>query len=141
MKNKTYPLVSVVIPSFNHGKFIHKAIESVINQTYRNWEAFIIDNNSTDETNNILNYYKDIRIKKLKIENDGVIAKSRNLGIKAAKGDWIAFLDTDDWWTEDKLEICLNSIDENTDFVYHKLEIKNNKNFFLIKKILLKVVI
>ena len=97
-------------------------------------EAFIIDNNSTDETNNILNYYKDIRIKKLKIENDGVIAKSRNLGIKAAKGDWIAFLDTDDWWTEDKLEICLNSIDENTDFVYHKLEIKNNKIFFFNKK-------
>ena len=91
MKNKIYPLVSIVIPSYNHGKFIQKAIDSVINQTYQNWEAFIIDNNSTDETNKILNNYKDIRIKKLKIENDGVIAKSRNLGINAAKGDWIAF--------------------------------------------------
>lgn len=134
MKNKIYPLVSIVIPSYNHGKFIQKAIDSVINQTYQNWEAFIIDNNSTDETNKILNNYKDIRIKKLKIENDGVIAKSRNLGINAAKGDWIAFLDTDDWWTKDKLETCLNSIGENTDFVYHKLEIINNKNFFFNRK-------
>ena len=85
MNNKIYPLVSIVIPSYNHGKFIQKAIDSVINQTYQNWEAFIIDNNSTDETNKILNNYKDIRIKKLKIENDGVIANQEILELKLPK--------------------------------------------------------
>ncbi|MDA8985312.1 glycosyltransferase [Candidatus Pelagibacter sp.] len=130
------PLISIVIPTYNHAKFIGKALKSVLDQTYKNWEAIVIDNHSTDQTKQILDNYTDPRIKYFKINNNGIIAKSRNLGIKKATGEWIAFLDSDDWWTEDKLEICFNNIINNIDFIYHDLEIINNQSnsFFKGKK-------
>ena len=134
MNTSSIPIVSIVIPTYNHAKFISKALESVINQTYKNWEAIIIDNNSTDDTNKIIKQYDDPRIKYLKINNNGVIAKSRNLGIKEAKGEWIAFLDSDDWWTKDKLRICLSKIDENVDLLYHDLVIKHDKSKYLFNR-------
>lgn len=135
MDNKFTPLVSIVMPTYNHADFLGKALKSVIDQTYKNWEVIIIDNHSTDETSTVINKFDDTRIKCLKIDNNGVLAKSRNLGINAAKGEWIAFLDSDDWWTEDKLEICFDEIDENTDFVYHDLEVVNQSKTSLKKKI------
>ena len=134
MNTSFIPIVSIVIPTYNHAKFIGKALESVIDQTYKNWEAIVIDNNSTDDTDKVINQYNDPRIKYLKINNDGVIAKSRNLGIKEAKGEWIAFLDSDDWWTKDKLEICLKNIDINVDFIYHDLKIVYDKSRFNFKR-------
>ena len=134
MNNIVNPLISIVIPSYNHDKFIKKALDSVIDQTFQNWEAIVIDNHSTDETDRILDNYDDLRIIKLKINNNGIIAKSRNLGIEVARGEWIAFLDSDDWWRKDKLEICLNNIDDNVDFIYHDLEIKDNKSNIIFKK-------
>ena len=136
MNTSSIPIISIVIPTYNHAKFIRKALESVINQTYKNWEAIIIDNNSTDDTNKIINQYDDPRIKYLKINNNGVIAKSRNLGIKEAKGEWIAFLDSDDWWTKDKLEICFNKIDKNVDFIHHASEYVFKTKSFFKKKII-----
>jgi len=129
-------LVSIVIPTYNHAKFISKALKSVIDQTYENWEAIIIDNESVDETYKLINNFNDPRIKYFKISNDGVIAKSRNLGIKEAKGDWIAFLDSDDWWTKDKLEVCLSKISKNVDFIYHAHEYVNKSKSFFKKKII-----
>ena len=136
MSTEFTPLVSIVIPTYNHAKFISKALKSVIDQTYENWEAIIIDNESVDETYKLINNFNDPRIKYFKISNNGVIAKSRNLGIKQAKGDWLAFLDSDDWWTKDKLEICFRSINEEVDFIYHDLEIvdKKSKSYFGKKK-------
>ena len=134
MKTKLTPIVSIVIPTYNHAKFIGKAIQSVIDQTFANWEAIVIDNNSTDDTNNILRKYNDPRIKYLKIDNAGVIAKSRNLGIKVAIGEWIAFLDSDDWWTKDKLEVCFSDIHQEVDFIYHDLEIIGGKSNFYFKR-------
>ena len=93
MNSKLIPIVSIIIPTYNHAKFISKALQSIIDQTFKKWEAIIIDNNSTDDTDKILKKFSDNRIKCLKINNNGVIAKSRNLGIKSAKGEWIAFLD------------------------------------------------
>jgi len=127
-------IVSIIIPTFNNAKFIVKALESIINQSYINWEAIVVDNNSKDNTFKIVSNFNDTRIKYLKIENQGVIAKSRNLGIKFAKGEWIAFLDSDDWWTKDKLKICLDNINENVDFIYHDLEVIYEKPKFLFKK-------
>ena len=122
------PLVSIIIPSYNHSKFIGKALKSVLDQSYQNWEAIVIDNQSTDETDKILAMFNDNRFKYFKINNNGIIAKSRNLGIKLAKGEWIAFLDSDDWWTFDKLEVCLkNNNNDNVDFIYHDLVIKYDK--------------
>ena len=139
MNSKTKkPLVSIVIPTYNHAFFLGKALESILNQTFKNWEAIVIDNNSTDGTNKVISKINDARIKCLKINNNGVIARSRNLGVKSAKGDWIAFLDSDDWWTKDKLEICLKNTDDQVDIVYHNLEVKYENSKFLFKKEYLK---
>ena len=134
MNINSSPLVSIIIPTYNHAKFIGKALNSVKNQTYKNWEAIVIDNNSTDETNKILNNITDTRIKHIKIDNKGVIAKSRNIGINEANGEWIAFLDSDDFWTKDKLEICIKNINVNIDFIYHCLESVNDNKKFIFKK-------
>ncbi len=127
MITNSLPLVSIIIPSYNHSKYIGKALNSLLSQTYENWEAIIIDNYSCDGTEKIVSKFSDGRIKFFKIYNDGIIAKSRNFGINLAKGEWIAFLDTDDWWTFDKLEICFENINDDVDFIYHDLEIKYDK--------------
>jgi glycosyltransferase involved in cell wall biosynthesis len=124
MNSTVTPLVSVVIPTYNHARFIGRALQSVLNQTYTNWEAIVIDNHSTDNTDEVLANFTDPRISNIKIHNNGVIAASRNAGIRVAKGEWVAFLDSDDWWTADKLQVCFESINNgNVDLVYHDLEI------------------
>lgn len=102
------PLVSVIIPTYNHGRFIGEAIESVLNQTYPNFEIIIIDNYSEDNTEEVVTSYQDDRIKYLKFKNHGIIAASRNHGIKRARGDFIAFLDSDDIWLPHKIEKQIN---------------------------------
>ena len=98
--SKKIPLVSVVIPTFNRAYCIQRCINSVLNQSYKNLECIVIDNNSNDNSNLIFEQYKDNRLKIYKINNNGIIAKSRNLGISKSKGEVIAFLDSDDWWTK-----------------------------------------
>ena len=120
-------LVSIIMPTYNHGKYIGRALKSLINQTYTNWEVIVVDNHSTDDTDKIVSSFSDPRIIKIKIYNDGIIAKSRNAGIREARGEWIAFLDSDDSWTDDKLKICVDLLDERIDFLYHDLEIISEK--------------
>ena len=132
---KIKPLISIIIPSFNHAHFLIRSLTSVINQTYTNWEAIVIDNHSKDHTIKIVNEFNDSRIKLLKINNFGIIAKSRNLGILSSQGDWIAFLDSDDWWTKDKLRICVDSISDEVDLIYHDLVIKYENQKFFKRKI------
>jgi glycosyltransferase involved in cell wall biosynthesis len=127
MKNRTTPLVSVVIPSYNHGQFLGRALQAVLDQTYTNWEAIVIDNNSTDNTDEVIASFTDRRITYLKIQNGGIIAASRNAGIKVAKGEWIAFLDSDDWWTIDKLQVCFDGDLSQVDVIHHDLEIIGNR--------------
>jgi glycosyltransferase involved in cell wall biosynthesis len=104
---------SVVITNYNHDKYIGKCISSVLHQTYKNFELIIVDNNSSDNSLKIIKSFKDERIKLFKIRNKGIIAKSRNLGIKKSKSRWIAFLDSDDFWFKKKLEIVQKNILEN----------------------------
>jgi glycosyltransferase involved in cell wall biosynthesis len=127
MNDVANPLVSVVIPTYNHARYLGRALQSVIDQTYTNWEAIIIDNHSTDNTDEVVASFVDSRITYLKIHNNGVIAASRNAGIRLAKGEWIAFLDSDDWWTADKLQVCFDSINYKVDFIYHDLEIVSDQ--------------
>lgn len=132
-KNQVKPSISVILPTYNHAKFLKKAIESVIKQSYINWELIIVDNNSIDETFEIVNSYLDKRIKYVKIQNNGVIAASRNLGIDLSTGSWIAFIDSDDWWTNNKLTKCIECIKTNKfDLIYHDLFLvyKTNQNSF-----------
>lgn len=104
------PLVSIIIPLYNSETYISEAIETVLNQTYNNWELIIIDDCSTDQSYNIVtNYQKnDERINLLKLTKNSGSAVARNLGIKEAKGDFIAFLDSDDLWEKNKLENQIN---------------------------------
>ncbi len=99
------PLVSIIIPSYNHANFIGKAIQSVLDQTYKNYEIILIDNHSNDGTHEIVGRFENkANIRILHINNNGIIAASRNMGISAAQGEWIAFLDSDDSWMPEKLE-------------------------------------
>ena len=136
LKHKDRPLISIVIPTFNHANYLKKALNSVINQTYRNWEIIIVDNHSTDNTNSVISNFKKDKITVLKVNNDGVIAKSRNKGIEIAKGKWIAFLDSDDWWSPRKLEIIEPYLNQSNDFIYHDLKIMNKDNIKTKKKTL-----
>jgi len=101
------PLVSVVIPTYNHAGFLRRALQSVIDQTYSRWEAIVIDNHSEDETDEVVRSFADARIRMIKIRNHGVIAASRNRGIAEAAGEWVAFLDSDDCWYPRKLEVVI----------------------------------
>jgi len=114
---KSKPLVSVVMPTYNHERFIVEAIESVLNQTYKNIELIIIDKYSEDNTEVIVRSYAtvDSRIRYQKVRNNGVIAASRNAAIKLAEGDYLAFIDSDDSWLSDKLERVMRIFDENRD--------------------------
>ena len=111
------PFFSIVLPNYNHGHYLKDAIESVLNQNYKNWELLIIDNYSTDNSDKVISSYNDSRIRVFKIKNEGIIAKSRNLGIKNAKAEWIAFLDSDDIWYFNKLSRLIELTDKNFDII------------------------
>ncbi|MDF3820134.1 glycosyltransferase [Leptospira sp. 96542] len=122
------PLISIIIPSYNHGHLIENALNSVINQTYKNWEIIIVDNNSQDNTAAIVSSFgleKQIRF--LKIDNGGIIGKSRNYGIKNSNGEFIAFLDSDDWWHPNKLSESVRYLEKKADLVYHDLWLVRNQ--------------
>lgn len=114
-------LVSVIIPTYNREKLLKRCIKSVLNQSYENFEIVVVDNYSDDDTANLIHDINSDRIKFFQINNEGVIAKSRNFGIKKAKGKYVAFLDSDDWWDKHKLKLCLNYMSDY-DFVYHNMK-------------------
>ena len=115
------PLVSIILPTYNRALCIDRAVSSVICQTLTDWELIIIDNNSTDNTVKLIDNFTDERISITKIENNGIVASSRNLGIKLASGTFVAFLDSDDWWVPEKLEIAVSALQDGHDVVYHDL--------------------
>lgn len=106
-------LVSVIMPSYNTDKFIKQSIESVIDQTYKNWELIIVDDCSTDNTDNVVASISDDRIVYLKNKVNSGAAVSRNRALREAKGRWIAFLDSDDLWSPDKLEKQIKFMEDN----------------------------
>ncbi|SFV54977.1 Putative N-acetylgalactosaminyl-diphosphoundecaprenol glucuronosyltransferase [hydrothermal vent metagenome] len=99
-------LVSIITPSYRSQKFIAQTIESVLAQSYQEWEMIIVDDCSPDNANEIISSYiqQDPRIKLIKLEKNSGAAAARNEAIKEAKGRYIAFLDADDLWMEDKLK-------------------------------------
>lgn len=109
-------LVTVVTANYNAEHFVAETIESVLAQTYRNWEMIIVDDCSTDRSLNIINYYlkKDSRIRLIKLEKNGGPAVARNRAIEEAKGRYIAFLDSDDLWMPDKLEKQIAYMEQNS---------------------------
>ena len=110
MQIETSPLISVVIPTYNHAEFLKVAISSVLEQAYQNFEIVIVDNHSNDHTNEVVDSFNDDRISLHKINNNGIIAASRNLGVDHAKGDWIAYLDSDDYGYPTRLQCLIDSM-------------------------------
>ncbi|WP_041960407.1 glycosyltransferase family 2 protein [Sulfurospirillum arsenophilum] len=110
---------SVVIPAYNREKELHVAIQSVLNQTYQNFELIVVDNGSTDATKEVVQSYmaNDARVKYFWQENSGSPAGSRNTGIKNAMGEWVAFLDSDDYWYPQKLERVAKMIEDNSNAI------------------------
>ena len=106
-------LVSVIIPTYNCGKYVVDAIESVLKQTYGHIEIVVIDDGSTDDTRSILDPYFD-RIRYIYQENKG-LANARNKGIREAKGEYIAFLDADDRWLSGKIELQIKCFKKLSD--------------------------
>ena len=96
---------SVIIPTYNQGNLLTKAVNSVLDQSFKNFEIIIIDNFSDDKTQKIVENFKSDKIIYEKIRNHGVIAKSRNSGIKISNGKWLAFLDSDDYWYRERLQV------------------------------------
>lgn len=108
------PKVSVIIPTYNYGRFLPRALESVLSQTYTDYEIIVVDDGSTDETYQVVAEYKN-KVKYLTKENGGV-ATARNVGIQVANGNYIAFLDADDAWVPHKLAIQVEYLDNNPEF-------------------------
>ena len=107
-------LVSIIMPSYNTEEYISKSIESVLTQTYKNWELIIVDDCSSDKTDEVVrSYLSDNRIHYLKNEKNCGAAYSRNTALREAKGKWIAFLDSDDLWMPEKLEKQLSFMKSN----------------------------
>lgn len=106
-------LVSIIMPSYNTAKYIEESIQSVLNQTYDNWELIIVDDCSIDKTDEVLRKITDDRIKYFKNEVNSGAAISRNKALREARGQWVAFLDSDDLWMEDKLEKQIKFMEEN----------------------------
>ena len=111
--------VSVVVPTFNHAKFLNQALQSIIEQSYQNWEAIIVNNFSTDDTLQIIESFNEPRFKVVNFQNNGVIAASRNEGIRRSSAPFIAFLDSDDMWYSEKLSRCLVELEGGNDLVCH----------------------
>ena len=99
-----YGLVSIIMPNYNSEKFIKATVDSVIAQTYQNWELIIADDCSKDGSVAIIESFCDERIRLIRNSSNSGAAISRNNAIDAANGRWIAFLDSDDLWDENKLE-------------------------------------
>ena len=133
---KKEPLVSIIMNCYNGEKYLNEALKSVIKQNYKNWELIFWDNCSTDKSKDILENFKDLRLKYFLAQNHTTLYKARNLAIKKANGDFVCFIDTDDMWLEDKLTIQLELFsNENIGLVYGNYWRFNEKNPINKKKL------
>ncbi len=151
MQNKIF--FSVIIPNYNQAHYLKKAINSVLKQSYQNFEIIVIDNNSSDNSKEVVESFQNNKIKLFSIDNHGIISKSRNFGILNSNGEWICFLDADDYWFKNKLLEIKNFVDNKLSvdvicngeiyFFYHskkfkkKIYKKKNKKLSIFNSLLL----
>jgi len=121
--------VSIIIPVYNSEKYIKECLDSIINQTYKNLEIIIVNDVSTDNSINIIKQFKDKRIKIVNLNYNSGVAIARNRGIEEATGDYICFIDSDDYWDLTKIEKQVNFIEKNNySFIYSDYAyLKDNK--------------
>lgn len=129
------PVVSIIIPTYNRAHLLGRAIQSVLDQTHQDFELIIVDDGSTDNTEEIVRSFSDERIRYIKHDKNRGGAAARNTGIKAARGEYIAFQDSDDEWLPEKLEKQIRvfeTVPPEVGVVYtgfHRLE--NNKKTYI----------
>ncbi len=136
MPSNRSPAVSVVIPTYNRAKDIARCLASLVAQTFKDFEVLVCDDGSADATGDVVRRYQDrIKLTYKWSENFGGPARPRNIGIGLARGELIAFLDSDDWWLPRKLEESVKSLERGADLVYHDLYVvtKSAQRFFLRK--------
>ncbi len=122
------PLISVIMNCYNGEKYLSQSIESVINQTYKNWELIFWDNRSKDQSSKILKSFNDKRLKYYLAEEHSLLYKARNLAIEKCKGEFISFLDVDDWWDPNKLQLQIKKFsDESVGLVFSKYWFVNQR--------------
>ena len=124
------PRISVVIPTYNRAHELDRCLNALFKQTYKNFEVIVCDDGSTDGSKNVVDNYVD-RLDLIYVvsENFGGPARPRNLGIHAATSAYIAFLDSDDWWTPEKLSLCASKLaNDDIDLLYHDMLISNSSS-------------
>ena len=123
-------LISVVMPNYYGYRFVEQAINSVLSQTYKNFELLVVDDCSKDDSLSLIQQkaQSDSRVRVIALEHNAGVANARNIGIKEAKGEYIALLDNDDLWTEDKLERQLDLAQKGADIVYCSYDFIDEQN-------------
>jgi glycosyltransferase involved in cell wall biosynthesis len=112
-KSNNDPFVTVIIPTFNRKEYLLEAVKSVLDQTYKNLEIIIVDDGSTDGSKEAIKNLNNDKISYIWQKNSGLPSVARNTGIKQSKGDYIAFLDSDDLWVQEKLEFQIQLLLDN----------------------------
>ena len=134
--NKNFPLVSIIINCHNGERYLQECINSVLSQSYKNWEIIFWDNKSSDNSKKILKKFTDQRIKYFFSENFTSLYDARNLAINKCNGNFVSFLDTDDMWVKNKLEKQINFIKKNSNYkiLYSNYYVlKNNEKKIMYK--------
>ena len=138
-QSKKEPLVSIILNCYNGEKYLHESLKSIESQTYKNWELIFWDNQSTDNSKGILQSFLHKNFKYFNSQKHTSLYAARNLAIQKAKGQFIAFIDSDDTWNKDKLKIQMKYFkDKEIGVVYGNLWLKKEsfnkkKNILIIK--------
>lgn len=118
------PMISVVIPVYNRSHTLKRALESLNKQSYRAFEVIVCDDGSTDDIQAAIDAASVISpLQYVRIPNSGGPARPRNRAVELARCEWIALLDSDDWWDEDRLELISRELTEGVDLIYHRLRV------------------
>lgn len=123
------PEISVIIPVFNRSELLRRALQSLLNQTSQNFEVVICDHGSTESVDLVVDEFRHLlNLTFIKAPQRGGVGFPRNKAIEASSASWIAFLDSDDWWSPKKIETILPLLKNEVDFIYHQLEIVKDLN-------------
>ncbi len=130
------PIIDIIIPNFNKAKYVKQCLDSIISQTYKNWKIYFIDDNSNDETKEVLKDFENIdNIKIIYLKENKGPSYCRNLGIEQSSSEYLAFMDSDDFWPENKLEIQIKAMVKNDyNFTYTDYFFFFNNNQKKLKK-------
>ena len=135
---KNYPLVSVIMNCYNGETYLKEAIESILSQSYKNWEIIFWDNLSTDDSKKIISKFNDKRIKYFCSKKFLNLYHARNLAVNKASGEYLCFLDVDDLFEEQKIELQVKFLEEYKDYSmvysnYFTLDEKNKNKYIKLK--------